>query len=120
MSPAKALPPAPAPTTAAVRAVMQGNRGSDTRPEVALRSALHRQGLRFKKHSKPLATLRCLADIVFPREQVVVFLDGCFWHSCPMHGHTPRANSEYWVAKLSANSARDRRNGALLTAAGCM
>jgi DNA mismatch endonuclease (patch repair protein) len=97
---------------------MQGNRGRDTRPEVALRSALHAQGLRFRKHVPPVPGLRCRADVVFPRQRVAVFVDGCFWHRCPDHGVSPKTNSPYWKAKLDRNVARDRRNDAALAAAG--
>ncbi len=97
---------------------MKGNRGRDTTPEIALRSILHRQGLRFRKHRRPLATLRCDADIVFARERVAVFIDGCFWHGCPAHGRSPKRNSEYWDAKISRNKARDARNNRALADAG--
>ena len=97
---------------------MQGNRKRDTRPEVAVRSALHRLGLRFRKHGRPLSELRCLADVVFPRERVAVFVDGCYWHRCALHGTSPRTHSRYWEAKLAGNVARDRRNDAALAAAG--
>jgi DNA mismatch endonuclease, patch repair protein len=97
---------------------MQGNRSSDTRPEVALRSALHRRGLRFFKNKRPLAEIRCRADIVFPAARVVVFVDGCFWHRCPKHGVSPSVNVKYWAAKLDRNVARDRRNDRALREAG--
>jgi DNA mismatch endonuclease, patch repair protein len=97
---------------------MQGNGPKDTRPEVAIRSLLHRRGLRFRKHARPLGTLRCRADLVFPRDKVAVFVDGCFWHACPQHGHTPRSNSDYWSAKLTLNAERDARNSAALKGEG--
>jgi DNA mismatch endonuclease, patch repair protein len=97
---------------------MQGNRGSDTKPEVALRSALHRRGLRFFKNRRPLAETPCRADIVFPVAQVAVFIDGCFWHRCPEHGVSPSVNVDYWTAKLDRNVARDRRNDKALLGAG--
>jgi DNA mismatch endonuclease (patch repair protein) len=97
---------------------MQGNRGSDTGPEVALRSELHRRGLRFRKHARAVPGLRCRGDVVFPAARVVVFVDGCFWHRCPDHRTDPRTNSAYWQAKLERNVARDRRNDAALAAAG--
>ena len=55
---------------------------------------------------------------MFARAQVVVFVDGCFWHRCPEHGTTPRTNSEYWKAKLDRNVARDRMNDGALQNAG--
>jgi DNA mismatch endonuclease (patch repair protein) len=97
---------------------MQGNRARDTRPEVAVRSAVHALGLRFRKHVAPLSGLRCRADLVFARQRVAVFVDGCFWHGCPEHGVLPTTNASYWQAKLGGNLDRDRRNDAALAAAG--
>jgi DNA mismatch endonuclease (patch repair protein) len=97
---------------------MKGNRAIDTAPERAVRSALHRAGFRYRKHAKPLAGLRCAADLVFRTERVAVFIDGCYWHRCPQHGTSPTTNSDYWRAKLNRNVARDRRNDAALLQAG--
>lgn len=97
---------------------MVGNRGADTKPEQALRSALHGLGLRFFKNRRPEPEIACRADIVFTSARLAVFVDGCFWHRCPVHGVSPRANSEYWSAKLDRNVARDRRNDQVLRAAG--
>jgi DNA mismatch endonuclease (patch repair protein) len=97
---------------------MRGNRNTDTAPEVALRSALHRSGLRFRKHVRPLSSLRCTADAVFPRERVAVFSDGCWWHRCPVHSTIPKANGDWWSQKLDRNFKRDRRNDAALELAG--
>ena len=97
---------------------MRAQRQTDTAPERALRSELHRRGLRFRKNFRPLPGLRCRADVIFTRAHVAVFVDGCFWHGCPVHGRQPRANSEWWRQKLARNASRDRRNNALLTAAG--
>jgi DNA mismatch endonuclease, patch repair protein len=112
------IPPPPPASSASARSVMQANRGTDTRPEIKLRSALHRLGYRFRKHASPLDDLRCRADIVFPRERVAVFVDGCFWHSCPDHAVLPRTNHAYWTAKLQRNAQRDARNNARLREAG--
>jgi DNA mismatch endonuclease, patch repair protein len=97
---------------------MQGNRSRDTRPEVAIRSAVHRRGLRFRKHIAPFPGLRCTADLVFPRERIAVFVDGCFWHGCAQHGKRPSTNSAYWTAKISRNAERDLHNTEALRAAG--
>jgi DNA mismatch endonuclease (patch repair protein) len=96
---------------------MLGNRSESAR-EVALRSELHRRGMRFRKHLAPVRGLRCKPDIVFTRKRLVVFVDGCFWHRCPEHGSDPKANGEWWRTKLDANVARDRRNDAALAKAG--
>jgi DNA mismatch endonuclease, patch repair protein len=105
-------------TTPAVRRSMQHNRPRDTSTEVALRSALHRAGLRFYKHRRPLSGLRCEPDVLFPGVRLAVFVDGCFWHSCPDHGSLPKANGAWWQAKLENTQIRDRRNDESLRAAG--
>lgn len=111
------LPPAPAASTPAARRVMLANRG-ETAPEVALRSAVHRRGCRFRKDARPLDGLRCEADLLFPSAKVAVFVDGCFWHMCPQHVTFPKANAEWWRTKLQRNFDRDRRNDAALAGAG--
>jgi DNA mismatch endonuclease (patch repair protein) len=96
---------------------MRGNRGVDTKPEVALRSVLHRAGLRFLKNSRPGSGLPRV-DILLRGPRVAVFVDGCFWHCCPQHGTSPKRNTDYWSAKLDSNVERDRRNDAALIEAG--
>jgi DNA mismatch endonuclease, patch repair protein len=96
---------------------MLGNR-AESAIERDLRSALHRRGVRFRKHASVIPGLRCHPDIVFTRQRIAVFVDGCFWHRCPLHGSEPKANAHYWRPKLDANVARDRRNDAALVAAG--
>jgi DNA mismatch endonuclease (patch repair protein) len=92
----------------AIRRKMSLQRSHNTGPEVALRSALHRRGLRFRVHQRPLPDLRREADIVFRRAKVAVFVDGCFWHGCPEHGRRVHAaNSWYWPDKIARNKARD-------------
>jgi DNA mismatch endonuclease, patch repair protein len=113
------LPSPPPASTPAVRRVMQGNRRRDTRPEIALRSAVHRLGLRYRVDAKlPLPGLRRRADLTFTRAKVAVFLDGCFWHSCPSHGTAPGINSGYWTAKLARNTMRDSDTDRRLAEAG--
>jgi DNA mismatch endonuclease, patch repair protein len=105
-------------TSEAVRRSMTANRPRNTRLEVEFRSALHAAGLRFRKHLRPLAALRCEPDIVFTRVRLAVFMDGCWWHSCPEHGQVPKANRAWWTDKLDATRSRDARNDELLRAAG--
>jgi DNA mismatch endonuclease (patch repair protein) len=113
------VPPAPAASSPAVRAVMQGVRGKDTKPELALRRELHRRGLRYRIHQRIEAgDRRCNVDIAFRPARLVVFVDGCRWHKCPIHHREPRTNADYWNAKLARNVARDRANDAALAAAG--
>lgn len=98
---------------------MLGNKRANTQPEVALRSSLHRSGMRFRKDlSVSVAGARVRPDIVFPRARLAVFVDGCFWHGCPQHGHVPRRNLEYWTPKLQRNRMRDSRTSELLRDAG--
>jgi DNA mismatch endonuclease, patch repair protein len=105
-------------TSPAVRRSMLGNRRRDTIPELALRSELHRLGLRFRVDARPVATIPRRADIVLRGDRVAVFLDGCFWHGCPEHFRPPATNAGYWAAKIAGNRARDGATGALLEAAG--
>lgn len=79
----------------------------DTRPERALRSALHKKGYRYRLHRPLPFDSRRKADIIFPRERVAVFVDGCFWHACPEHASYPKANGPLWRAKLQKNRERD-------------
>ncbi len=79
----------------------------DTRPEIALRSVLHRRGLRFRVDRAVLPDRRRRADIVFGPLRVAIFVDGCFWHGCPEHGSWPKANSEFWRDKIETNRRRD-------------
>lgn len=102
----------------AVRAVMQGNRSRDTKPELALRSAVHRLGLRYRVGVRPLRGLNRTADLVFRPTRVAVFADGCYWHGCPEHHRTPRVNRPYWSAKIGRNMSRDRDTNRQLEEAG--
>lgn len=87
----------------------KANRGRDTAPELKLRSQLHRRGLRYRVNRRVARDLRTTVDIAFGPRQVAVFVDGCFWHCCPVHSTTPKANREWWLRKLEANVARDRQ-----------
>lgn len=97
---------------------MQSNRPRDTALETAVRSALHRRGLRFRKHVRPIRGLACTVDVAFPRERLAVFIDGCYWHLCPEHASYPKANAAWWRTKLEGNRDRDRRNEAALAEGG--
>jgi len=102
-------------TSAATRTSMLGSRRRDTKPELALRSALHAAGLRFRKDFRiDLGRVKPRPDIVFTRAKVAVFVDGCFWHGCPRHRTQPTRNSDYWAPKLARNVERDREHDAAL------
>ncbi len=99
---------------------MAGIRRTDTKPELALRHALHRMGYRYRKDYRLDldSGRRVRPDIVFTARKVAVFVDGCFWHACPDHGSKPRNNEWYWSPKLVKNVERDRMNDAALMLAG--
>jgi len=99
--------PHPADEATSIR--MRANSRRDTRPELAVRSRLHRAGFRFFVDRPLQLTDRAVRpDISFPRARVAVFIDGCFWHACPDHGTRPTRNTKYWSPKLRRNVARDR------------
>jgi DNA mismatch endonuclease (patch repair protein) len=109
----------PHPKDAHVSARMRRNTKTETKPERELRSALHARGLRFRKNLLlRLETRSIRPDIVFTRQKLAVFVDGCFWHRCPLHGTRPRFNSTYWQTKLERNVERDRLVDAALRADG--
>jgi DNA mismatch endonuclease (patch repair protein) len=81
---------------------MAAIKSKNTMPELQLRSALWERGLRFRKHYG-----REKIDIAFPSDKLAIFVDGCFWHSCPIHGHVPKSNCGYWGLKLLKNKERD-------------
>ena len=82
---------------------------------MAIRRELHRRGLRFRVNVKGLPGR---PDIVFARARIAVQVDGCFWHGCPDHAVTPKANADWWKAKLATNRERDARNDQLLANEG--
>lgn len=94
-------------TTPAIRRVMQGNKSRDTKPEIAVRSAVHALGMRYRVSARPLRDLRRTADLVFRKARVAVFVDGCFWHGCPEHHAPPKTNARYWATKIQGNKRRD-------------
>jgi DNA mismatch endonuclease (patch repair protein) len=104
-------------TDAATSARMARVRNRDTAAELAVRRELHRRGRRYFVQRAILPGRR-RPDIVFPRAKVAVFVDGCFWHSCPRHATRPKTNGTWWAEKLARNVARDRQTDADLEAAG--
>jgi DNA mismatch endonuclease (patch repair protein) len=96
---------------------MRRQRRSDTSAELALRQQLWALGLRYRVHC-PVTGPRRRVDIAFTRPRIAVFVDGCFWHCCPLHGTMPKANAEWWREKLARNAQRDRATDEELRAAG--
>lgn len=108
----------PGASSPAVRKRMQATPGRDTAAELRVRRALHAQGLRYSIDAKPLSNLQRRADIVFRRARVAVFVDGCFWHGCPIHATWPKANARFWRDKIHANRRRDADTDLQLSNAG--
>jgi DNA mismatch endonuclease (patch repair protein) len=97
--------------------LMSRVRGKHTSPEMRVRRAAHKLGLRFRLHPKHLPGK---PDLVFPRYGVALFVHGCFWHrhsGCPK-ASTPKSNTSYWIAKFEQNSARDAQIARSLTSRG--
>jgi len=97
----------PEPSSPDAKRRMETQARRDTAPEIAIRSAVHKRGLRFWVDRRPLPKLRRRADLVFPRARVAVYIDGCFWHGCPSHGTWPKANADWWRNKIKTNQLRD-------------
>src|SRR3954449_12766540 len=90
----------PAAVSSAVSRRMRRTRRRDTKAELLVRSALHRRGLRFRVDAAPIPGFRRRADVLFTRARVAVYVDGCFFHGCTLHGNWPTHNAEYWRQKI--------------------
>ena len=83
-------------------------RGKDTKPELVVRRGLHARGFRFRLHRKDLPGK---PDIVLPKHQAVILVQGCFWHGHDCHlFQWPRSRADWWQAKIESNMRRDKRN----------
>ena len=91
-------------------------RSHNTKPEIALRRALHARGLRYRLHRKDLPGK---PDIVFAKSKTVIFVNGCFWHGhrCSI-GHIPKSNVAFWTSKIATNRSRDARHVTVLRRLG--
>lgn len=95
---------------------MSGIRGRNTKPEILVRSLLHREGFRFRLHVRELPGK---PDIVLPKYRAAIFVHGCFWHGhdCPLY-RLPGTRPDFWRNKIDRNRASDRRARDALLAAG--
>ena len=93
--------------------IMSAIKSTHTKPEVKLRKALFAAGLRYRLHYG-----KEKIDIAFPGKKVAVFVDGCFWHMCPKHGHLPKSNKSYWLPKLKKNVKRAKEKDKCLKKEG--
>ena len=97
---------------------MLATRQQGTEAEQQVCDELDALGLEYEVDRSPIPGMRSRADIVFNAARIAVFIDGCFWHSCPIHATSPKSNSEWWRAKLVANRQRDERTSQTLANAG--
>lgn len=97
---------------------MQSVRQTNTSAETALRRELFARGLRYRVHVPVLTKPHRVADIAFNRLRIAVFVDGCFWHGCPLHATWPKQNAEFWRSKILVNQERDRDTDERLRADG--
>jgi DNA mismatch endonuclease (patch repair protein) len=93
---------------------MRQVKSRDTKPEMVLRKKLHAKGVRYRVHY----TLDGKPDFVIVSKKVVVFVDGCFWHKCPVCFRAPKSNTEYWKSKIERNLERDSKITSALEAKG--
>ncbi|HBR21063.1 MAG TPA: very short patch repair endonuclease [Nitrospiraceae bacterium] len=90
-------------------------KGRDTKPEIRFRKLLFKKGLRgYRLHYRLLGK----PDIVFPNRKIIIFIDGCFWHKCPMCFIKPETRTEFWMKKINSNVKRDRKVNKILTNEG--
>lgn len=89
--------------------IMRKVRSKDTKPEIIVRSLVHKMGYRFRLHRKDLPGT---PDLVFPSRKKVIFVNGCFWHGhdCKRGARVPKENREYWTRKIANNVNRDSKN----------
>lgn len=99
------------------RRTMQAVKDKNTAPEMAVRRLAHAMGYRYRLHQKELPGK---PDLVFPSRRKVIFVHGCFWHGhdCRRGARTPKANRDYWQAKIAQNKARDMKAQRALSGAG--
>ena len=96
--------------------MMSGIRGRNTKPEILIRSLLHRQGFRFRLHVRELPGK---PDIVLPRYHAAIFVHGCFWHGhdCPLF-RMPGTRADFWRDKIGRNRTNDQKAKSALLAGG--
>ncbi len=97
---------------------LSARRSRDTHPELLIRRSLYRRGLRYRVNYPVPGSRRRTMDIAFPRRRIAVFIDGCYWHGCPLHFRSPQTNTEFWLHKISRNRDRDSDTNSRLREAG--
>lgn len=97
---------------------MSQQRRRDTEPEMLIRRALHAAGLRYRVGLPVPGRPRRTIDIAFTGIRLAVFVDGCFWHGCPIHRTWPKTNADWWLQKIDANRSRDAETDRILSECG--
>jgi DNA mismatch endonuclease (patch repair protein) len=97
---------------------MQANKGRDTTPEMRVRRLAHARGFRYRVDARPLTDVNRRADLVFRKVKLAVFIDGYFWHGCPIHHTRAKSNAGFWSEKVAANRTRDLDANERLDTAG--
>lgn len=95
--------------------LMSRIRGRNTAVEIKLRRAVWAAGMRYRLHHR---IGRYRPDLVFIGKKLTIFIDGCFWHQCPLHGVMPKGNQDFWKTKLDRNVARDLETTEMLLSQG--
>lgn len=108
----------PKPSSPEASRRLRGTRQKNTSAEMLLRRELHRRGLRYRVGYTVSSKPRRVADVVFTRQRLAVFVDGCFWHGCPLHGTWPKSNAKFWRDKIETNRRRDCDTNRRLSEAG--
>ena len=96
---------------------MKKQRIFETKPESEIAKACFAKGLRYRKNVE-IPEVKTRGDLVFRKHNLVVFIDGCFWHGCPWHYRTPKTRSEWWDAKIQRNKVRDAKKTRKLRSLG--
>ena len=108
----------PPASSASVLSRMKRQPRRDTHAELQVRRVLHARGVRFRVDVPLERHLRCRADIAWRGVRLAVFIDGCFWHGCPIHATRPKSNEQWWARKLDENVERDLRISSALRSCG--
>lgn len=106
------------PSSAEASRRMAKVRQKGTSAEMALRRELYRRGLRYRVDYEVLKKPHRVADVAFPGLKIAIFVDGCFWHGCPVHASWPKQNAEFWRKKIEANRQRDNDTNERLSRMG--
>lgn len=108
----------PKPSSSAAKSRMEAAKPKNTLPEIKLQTALAELGINFETDVKPIEDLHRRADVLIREGKIAIFVDGCFWHGCPIHGTQAKANAEFWADKIKRNQERDLDTNEHLEAAG--